>query len=113
MPSEASFILYCPLANTQKVIDDPHVPLQQLGAKAGEDLLVRGDIKFASDQPPLCFKKTFKKDSKTKIDYFSCSDCKKNWICPACADHCHRRKGHNVRPYLLQHIPTWACCYCL
>ena len=34
-------------------------------------------------------------------------------ICPACADHCHRRKGHNVRPYLLQHIPTWACCYCL
>jgi len=35
-------------------------------------------VTTASDQPPLCFKKTFKKDSKTKIDYFSCSDCKKN-----------------------------------
>ena len=55
-------------------------------------------VTTASDQPPLCFKKTFKKDSKTKIDYFSCSDCKKNctWqlVTPT---RFHNRKRHT--PY--------------
>ncbi|CAM9391721.1 unnamed protein product [Choristocarpus tenellus] len=44
------------------------------------------------------------------VDYYSCKSCDLKWVCSRCAVHCHR--GHEVRPYVMGHKPTWACCYC-
>ena len=42
--------------------------------------------------------------------YHSGTDCQKNWLCSSCAFTCHA--GHTVVPFLTQHKPSFACCYC-
>lgn len=46
-----------------------------------------------------------------RVDYYSCGECKLNWLCAACAAHCHAG-CRDVKPFMLNHLPTWACCYC-
>ena len=42
--------------------------------------------------------------------YHSGTDCQRNWLCSSCASTCHA--GHTVVPFLTQHKPSFACCYC-
>lgn len=58
----------------------------------------------------LCFSLEFNKDSPQPVNYFQCDTCKLKWVCARCAVACHA--GHEVRVYLENHKPTWACCYC-
>lgn len=46
-----------------------------------------------------------------RVDYFTCGECKLNWLCASCARHCHGG-CRDVKPFMLNHLPTWACCYC-
>lgn len=60
-----------------------------------------------SDAPEKCFSQTFKKDEGMRCDYFTCKDCKLNWICRRCSDCCH--SGHKVVEYIMNHPATWVC----
>ena len=54
---------------------------------------------------------TYTKDGAELYNYFSCKDCKINWVCEQCKDNCH--KAHETLPHLQQHRPNFACCYCV
>jgi len=91
------------------IIADEGVPILQHNPEPGALLILKGKLVCKSDAPKKCFKATFK--TGDKMDYFSCSDCKMNWICKPCITECHR--GHNIKEYILDHGATWACCYCV
>lgn len=57
-----------------------------------------------------CFATTFVKGEGQVQDYFTCKNCRINWVCEACAATCH--KDHDVRPYIAGHKPSYGCCYC-
>jgi hypothetical protein len=70
-----------------------------------------GGITLRSDMPKVCFAKVFDaNDPSQTTDYFSCKTCDLNWVCEGCASSCH--SGHDLQPFLGDHRPTWACCYC-
>lgn len=66
---------------------------------------------FESEKPLECMTLKYDKDPIATFNYFSCKTCKTNWICESCRDGCH--KGHELLPHLMNHRPTWACCYCM
>jgi len=72
-------------------------------------LLLYGVFTLKSEAPTECM--TYDYKNGVTMNYFSCDNCKINWICSNCADHCH--KGHSLLPYLTGHKTTWACCYCV
>ncbi|KAK3584719.1 hypothetical protein CHS0354_036496 [Potamilus streckersoni] len=82
----------------------------QYSIKPGSEIVVTGHVKCESDLPKKCFSEVFKKDAEQKVDYFSCQTCNFNWICRSCMAVCHQ--DHNVAPYIMEHKPSWACCYC-
>ncbi|WAR00315.1 hypothetical protein MAR_024687, partial [Mya arenaria] len=83
----------------------------QYAMKPGSVIVVYGGLKLESDLPKKCFVEAFKKgDSIQRVDYFACSQCNFKWICRSCMEICHL--GHAVVPYIMQHQPNWACCYC-
>lgn len=93
------------------VMDDPVKALHQYGILPGSEIAAVGTLQLKSDMPRECFSVLFSKDKPDqRVDYFTCTDCKLNWVCRSCAEHCH--KGHHIVPYILNHKPTWACCYC-
>ncbi len=66
----------------------------------------------------------YDKDPAATFNYFSCKTCKLNCIiikilviimiigiCEGCREGCH--VGHELLPHLMNHRPTWACCYCM
>lgn len=61
----------------------------------------------------VCFTLDYDKEAEATVDYFTCDTCRINWVCEQCATSCHTDKGHTVRPYLKNHVPTFACCYCV
>lgn len=71
-------------------------------------LLVVGTFKRTSEMPRKCFALVGK--SGDVQDYYRCVDCKKNWLCQSCSLTCH--DGHTIVPYLMQHVPSFNCCYC-
>jgi len=77
----------------------------------GSTLVLQGHLKCKSDAPKQCFKQSFIKGANMAVDYYTCNTCNTNWICKSCADTCH--KGHVIVDYLTQHVPSWACCYCV
>lgn len=85
-------------------------PVLQLGMKPNSEIVIHGSLRCESDLPKRCFVQTFKKDKKDTMDYFYCKQCSFKWICRPCMDVCH--KGHDVVPYIMNHVPEWACCYC-
>lgn len=95
--------------NTREMIQEA-APLGTLRMEPGSVLLWTGPVKLKSDVPLQCFALTYNKDKKEAVDYFSCQNCGINWICPSCVKVCHA--GHKTAPYLKQHVPNWACCYC-
>eukprot|EP00831_Metopus_contortus_P002834 TRINITY_DN11056_c0_g2_i1.p1 TRINITY_DN11056_c0_g2~~TRINITY_DN11056_c0_g2_i1.p1 ORF type:complete len:189 (+),score=30.87 TRINITY_DN11056_c0_g2_i1:65-631(+) len=71
---------------------------------------ISGTIICESDVPKPCITLNFRKEENKAFNYFSCEECGINWICEPCSKQCHR--GHTLKEYLKNHIPTWACCYC-
>ena len=81
---------------------------------------------FESDRPQECMTLKYDRDPAATFNYFSCKSCKLNCklsigclvmnrfnigICESCKEGCH--KDHELLPHLLNHRPTWACCYCM
>ncbi|XP_006811660.1 uncharacterized protein LOC102803824 [Saccoglossus kowalevskii] len=85
-------------------------PILQFGAKSGSEIIITGRVKSQSDLPKLCFATTFEEGRGDSVDYFTCRDCGFNWVCKPCKESCH--KDHMTVPYIMNHHPTWACCYC-
>ncbi|CAM9658769.1 unnamed protein product, partial [Hapterophycus canaliculatus] len=86
---------------------------------AGWALVVDGSVLLASEEIKPCFaqqqqqqQQDQQQDQELKrVDYFTCGECKLNWLCASCATHCHGG-CRGVKPFMLNHLPTWACCYC-
>eukprot|EP00903_Cladosiphon_okamuranus_P021480 g19746.t1 len=90
---------------------------------AGWALVVDGPILLASEEVKPCFAVEFAQlhkggDGKgggdpqqRAVDFFRCGECNLNWLCAACATHCHSQ-CRDVKPFILNHRPTWGCCYC-
>lgn len=82
---------------------------------AGWALVVDGPVLLASEEIKPCFRHEYVKGNEGeeggRVDYFTCGECKLNWLCAACAAHCHR-DCRGVKPFMLNHVPAWACCYC-
>lgn len=70
-----------------------------------------GDIVHASDLPKRCFADSFADYDNSPLDYYTCNDCKLNWLCQSCVDCCHR--DHKVVIFTKAHVPKWGCCYCV
>jgi len=87
---------------------DESIPILQHNPQPGSVVILKGKLHCQSDAPKQCFKSTFKPG--LKMDYFSCNNCNQRWLCRSCIEECH--KGHNVKPYIRDHIAEWACCYC-
>ncbi|XP_064619931.1 E3 ubiquitin-protein ligase TRIM39-like [Lineus longissimus] len=92
------------------VLPEGSKPVLQFGVKPGSEVVLRGTVRCKSDMPKECFASSFKPGEPQTVDYFSCKDCGFNWVCRSCMEVCH--KDHTVAPYIMQHQPTWACCYC-
>lgn len=96
---------------TEEVILNEDWAISQYRPRPGSELAIMGEIQLMSDRPPECFTLAFNPALPNQTcDYYTCKDCKFNWICKNCADNCHR--GHAVSVYILGHKATWACCYC-
>eukprot|EP01100_Stratorugosa_tubuloviscum_P014811 TRINITY_DN8111_c0_g1_i1.p1 TRINITY_DN8111_c0_g1~~TRINITY_DN8111_c0_g1_i1.p1 ORF type:complete len:409 (+),score=115.40 TRINITY_DN8111_c0_g1_i1:53-1279(+) len=98
-----------------KKLDDPIIleesrTLTDYKIDFGCHIFLQGDVILLSDAPKKCFKLLFNNENKVKVDYFTCIDCKLNWLCKQCTEYCH--SGHKIKNYTLNHLPTWACCYC-
>lgn len=89
---------------------------------AGWALVVDGPVLLASEEVKPCFAVEFAQHQEggsgkgggvgqQRVDYFRCGECNLNWLCAACAAHCHAQ-CRDVKPFMLNHLPTWACCYC-
>jgi len=87
-------------------------PIVQYKVEPGSDIALKGDVQLTGDIPKQCFTQAYDKaNNAQKMDYYTCKDCKFNWICKPCMETCH--KGHQVSVYILDHRPSWACCYCV
>jgi hypothetical protein len=95
----------------QIVINKETVPIVQYRPEPGAVLILKGKIVCKSDTPKECFKNVFVKDTQMRMDYYTCKQCKLRWVCKSCAETCH--KDHGISEYILNHIPTWGCCYCV
>ncbi|CAM9142777.1 unnamed protein product [Scytosiphon promiscuus] len=76
---------------------------------AGWALVVAGTVVLASEEVKPCFAVEFAK--RKRGSSVNGSGCKLNWLCASCATHCHGG-CRDVKPFMLNHLPTWACCYC-
>ena len=104
------FFLRRPLESADRELLAEGAPLGTLRIEPGSTLIWTGPVRLKSDQPPECFVLKYEKGKKVAVDYFTCKDCNINWVCASCAKFCH--KGHKIGPYLKEHVPNWACCYC-
>jgi len=95
----------------EEEINDEYRPLSLYNILQGEELLLMGTIHLKSDLPKQCFTAIYEKGKDQSMDYFSCKECNSNWICRPCAENCH--SGHSLSEHILNHRPTWACCYCV
>lgn len=103
-------VLINPSTGLEILIDKDNVPIVQYRPEPGATLVVKGNFFCNSDKPKQCFKNVFVRDAGMRMDYFTCKQCKLNWLCKSCAETCH--KDHVVTEYITNHLPTWGCCYC-
>ncbi|KAH3763348.1 E3 ubiquitin-protein ligase TRIM39 [Pelomyxa schiedti] len=99
-----------PTSTTEEAME-PTKAVHRYRIIPGTEIMLTGPIQLKSDQPQQCFAAIFQKGKNFTMDYYTCADCKLNWICKPCAEHCH--KTHKVTPYITNHVATWACCYCM
>jgi len=89
----------------------PGVCPASLKLEPGCQFLIYGGIHLQSDERPKCFTALYQKGANQRVDYYRCKSCNSNWICQACAEHCH--KGHELMMFMANHMPSYGCCYCL
>ena len=93
-----------------EIIQDEYRPLLQYKIDPNTNIIIKGKLQLKSDLPKQCFSTTYEKGKDLTMDYYTCKDCKINWICKPCLETCHQ--GHSTVDYLKAHKPTWGCCYC-
>eukprot|EP00826_Nyctotherus_ovalis_P035738 TRINITY_DN3094_c0_g2_i1.p1 TRINITY_DN3094_c0_g2~~TRINITY_DN3094_c0_g2_i1.p1 ORF type:complete len:205 (-),score=56.46 TRINITY_DN3094_c0_g2_i1:137-751(-) len=93
------------------VITDEKKSVMELGIVAGSSIVLKTKAACIMDLPKPCITLNFKAEEKKAYTYYSCANCSLKWICEPCAQICH--KGHSLKEFLKNHIPQWACCYCL
>ena len=76
-------------------------------------MIMGGPVLFTSEKPLECMTIDYKKEGDEKYNYYSCKTCGINWICEPCKKGCHDKEGHVTLPHLINHRPTFACCYCM
>uniref|UniRef100_A0A2C9L016 RING-type domain-containing protein n=1 Tax=Biomphalaria glabrata TaxID=6526 RepID=A0A2C9L016_BIOGL len=97
-------------------LDDVHSllwdtrPILQYKMRPGSEIVLQDVFKSQSDIPKRCFVNVFDENTTQTVDYFSCNKCSVKWICKSCIQCCHA--GHSVTPFVMNHRPNWACCYC-
>lgn len=92
------------------IMAEKSLPRLMYNVSPGSEVIIYGNLKFASEMPKQCFVKVFRKDAGIKMDYFACKDCKLKWICKPCKESCH--VGHDLQTHVKGHAPSWPCCYC-
>jgi hypothetical protein len=108
----------------QIIIMDWNQPFSKFNVAAGSTITILGEsiVQFNSDKPLECMTLIYDKEPAATFNYFSCKTCNTNCIlslsfdldigiCESCKEGCHA--GHVMLPHLLNHRPTWACCYCM
>eukprot|EP01091_Cochliopodium_minus_P020243 TRINITY_DN8785_c0_g1_i1.p1 TRINITY_DN8785_c0_g1~~TRINITY_DN8785_c0_g1_i1.p1 ORF type:complete len:408 (-),score=91.95 TRINITY_DN8785_c0_g1_i1:80-1207(-) len=85
-------------------------PFASFKIEQGSLIVVRGALKLQSNKPLVCFSLEFDPNVKKSVNYFTCKTCNLNWICENCSGACHN--GHLIQSYILNHQPSYACCYC-
>lgn len=97
------------------LLTDESIPVMLHNPEPGAVIALQGHLRCLSDAPKRCFRYRYVKDSPIPqlVDYYTCRDCRMNWICPECAQLCHVQRGHVVTEYMKAHSPSWGCCYCL
>ncbi|XP_021358562.1 E3 ubiquitin-protein ligase TRIM62-like [Mizuhopecten yessoensis] len=93
-----------------KVLDRQSRPVLEHSMKPGSEIAIYGKIILESDMPKKCFQQVFEEGNPQSVDYFCCKQCAFQWICRSCMEVCHQ--GHETVPYIMNHQPAWACCYC-
>lgn len=91
-------------------VKDENTSVSELKLIQGTQIHIIGTLIFKSNAPKKCFTLTYKKGEDQRIDYYRCKDCKFNWICKPCMESCHQ--GHNLIAFMLNHKPSYGCCYC-
>lgn len=92
------------------VLDSQSMPVLHNSMAPGSEIVIFGEVIFESDLPKQCFSTMYKKEEDQVVDYFLCQHCNFKWICRSCMEVCH--KGHEIKPYIMNFHPSWACCYC-
>ena len=104
------------ISGTREIpITDEHGPILELlafEAEPGCAIVMRGPLALKSNTVEPCFTTAPFEKGVSKTDYFTCKTCNLNWICRGCHISCHKSKGHETVPYLMNNTPTWKCCYC-
>lgn len=94
------------------LVDNMMTTREKLKIENGSIIQIFGSIKCKSDMPKKCIKVDFKKEDQLQINYYKCIPCKMKWICEPCMEKCHSSLGHELQPFLMNHVSDWACCYC-
>eukprot|EP00826_Nyctotherus_ovalis_P065139 TRINITY_DN956_c0_g1_i1.p1 TRINITY_DN956_c0_g1~~TRINITY_DN956_c0_g1_i1.p1 ORF type:complete len:377 (-),score=114.85 TRINITY_DN956_c0_g1_i1:132-1262(-) len=107
------YVLTDPLTKTSTAVprSEEAKTLRELKVLHGTRVELKGDLLWESDIPKPCVTLNFRAEDKRAFDYFSCETCALNWVCEPCIQQCH--KGHSYKSHMKDHVPTWACCYCL
>lgn len=82
----------------------------QHSMRPGSEIVLSKVFRCQSDLPKQCFAAIYVQGAQQACDYFTCTKCSVNWICKSCIQCCHQ--GHSIRPFAMNHSPSWACCYC-
>uniref|UniRef100_A0A6B2LJ77 Uncharacterized protein n=1 Tax=Arcella intermedia TaxID=1963864 RepID=A0A6B2LJ77_9EUKA len=106
---ENQFVLF-DKALEKEIPIEPEVPIIQYHPSPGSLIIIKGSLKCQSEAPKECFKNKYIEGANMKMTYYTCKDCKFNWICKSCAEVCHA--SHNITCYINNHSPSWPCCYC-
>eukprot|EP00483_Globobulimina_turgida_P001261 UN01263 len=114
--NEIEFGLLRPFAerNEKKpleIIKNMEICLSELNIRHATQIHVLTNFVLKSEAPRPCFTYNYEKEKNEKCDYYRCKTCKFNWVCAACMRQCH--KGHELVAFMLNHVPSYACCYCV
>ncbi|ELU01351.1 hypothetical protein CAPTEDRAFT_214224 [Capitella teleta] len=72
-------------------LSDTSIPVMQYSMKSGSKLLIAGNFVLEKDTPKPCFRQK-QVARPTTMNYYSCRECKKEFICEPCRKACHEGK---------------------
>eukprot|EP01016_Furgasonia_blochmanni_P000880 TRINITY_DN1028_c0_g1_i1.p1 TRINITY_DN1028_c0_g1~~TRINITY_DN1028_c0_g1_i1.p1 ORF type:complete len:336 (-),score=29.44 TRINITY_DN1028_c0_g1_i1:45-1052(-) len=88
-------------------VQSPQI-IAELGIAQGSRVFLLGEFLMQSEIQPECISYSF--EGPVNVDYYSCEDCKVNWVCTNCAKYCHQ--GHKLVMYMKDHTASSGLCYC-